>query len=231
MDYDRRVLSGQRRRLRGVRLISVLAGVAFLLGLPLFGYFAGAVDTFPGEVSVSNWVQSRRTPWLDFVMKAISLPGILAIAGPLVLVTSTALYIKGWRAEGVLISAAAVAGRLVTFGLKEAIGRPRPSEGLVQVLQDADGYSFPSGHVMHYVVFLGTLAVILTMRVKTGLALRFTQVALVVAVIAIAYSRIYLGTHWAGDVIGGYVFGAAVVIGAVAVWRRWTDGRTRSTGR
>ena len=205
--------------------------LAFLIGLGVFAYFASVVGTFPGEVRASTWVQSLGTPWLDTVMKAVSSPGGLAIAGPIVLVASAGLYAKGWRSESILILASAGVGRLASFGLKEMVTRPRPPEDLVRVLQETDSYSFPSGHAMHYAVFLGTLAVILAIRMNPGPTLRAIQAMLLLALLAIGLSRIYLGMHWAGDVVGGYAFGAGVVIVAIWVWSRWTRGRHESASR
>ena len=109
--------------------------------------------------------------------------------------------------------------------LKMLIARPRPSVDLVQVIEPTDGYSFPSGHVMYYVVFLGTLTFILLTEMESGLGRRIALGALVLALASIGLSRIYLGVHWLGDVVGGYVFGAVVTAGAIWIWRRWRRGR------
>ena len=204
-------------------LVHVAVGIGFLLGLAAFAYFAHAVDNFPGELGASTWVQSWRTSWLDTLMKAISVPGLLPVAAPVLLLASAALYLKGWRAESLLVLGSTVAGRVLSLALKEVVARPRPSEGLVQVLREADGYSFPSGHAMHYAAFLGALAVVLAIRIRPGIALWASQLTLAVALAAIGLSRIYLGAHWFGDVVGGYAFGAVVVGVSLWLWR----GRTR----
>ena len=198
-----------------------LSGV-YLAGL---GIFAKVVANFPWEVTVSAWVQSRPTPWLDAVMEAVSLPGVLVLAAPMVALTAVVLYIKGWRGEAVLIVATTVAGRLITLVVKELVGRPRPTDDVVRVLQEASSNSFPSGHVMHAMVFLGALAVILAIQPRPGATLRTAQVVL--ALLATGASRIYLGAHWLGDVVGGYAIGSAVVAASVWVWRRSARGRSQ----
>ena len=195
--------------------------VVILAALGVFAYFASVVVNFPGEVGVSTWMQSWRAPWIDNLMKVISLPGILVVAVPMVILTSLALYLKGWRAESLLVLATAVGGRLIAIGLKEAVERPRPHDGLVQVLQEVDGYSFPSGHVMHYAVFFGILAVIAATRIGPGRGRNLTYGALALLLAAIGISRIYLGVHQLGDVVAGYAFGALVVAGAAWLWFRW----------
>ena len=143
---------------------------AFLIGLGVFAYFASVVVNFPGEVSASTWVQSWRSSWLDAVTKATYLPGTLQAAIPLVLLTSAAFFVKGMRAESALILTTSVLGQLITFVLKELVARPRPSSDLVQVLQQTNSFSFPSGHATFYIVFLGTLVFILSMNMRAGSA-------------------------------------------------------------
>ena len=202
---------------------------AFLIGLGVFAYFASTVSHFPGEVSASTWVQSWRASWLDALTKAVSLPGVLAVAVPMVLLASAVLYLRGWRVEGALLLMATIGGHLIGVALKEMISRTRPPDELVQVLQGSDSYSFPSGHVMHYVVFFGTLVFILTMRMNPGVGLRLAQGGFVLGLLAIGLARIYLGAHWLSDVVAGYAFGAAVMVGALWLGSRWMAWSGRST--
>jgi undecaprenyl-diphosphatase len=187
---------------------SVATGVLFIIGLVVFGYFASTVESFPGEARSSTWVQSWRTSWLDTAMKAVSWPGALPVAAPIVLALSIGAYARGWRAEAVLI-------------LKEMIARPRPTDSVVQVLQETSGYSFPSGHAMHHAVLFGIVLVVLTGRMGPRAVVWTAGVALTIALLVMGISRMYLGMHWLGDVVGGYAFGAAVVMVAMWVWGSW----------
>ena len=207
-----------------------LAG-AILLALGAFAYLASVTVSFPGEASVSRWVQSWRAPWLDTLMEVISIPGVLAVAGPMVLLTAVLLYLKGWRQESILIFSTSVAGRLITLALKELVGRARPAGDVAQSLQEAGGYAFPSGHVMHFTVFLGALAAVVTIRVGSRLTQRLAVAIILLALAAVGLSRIYLGVHLLGDVLGGYVFGAATVWCAVWLWNRWNGRGTREAVR
>ncbi len=198
-----------------------MAAVTYLVALGVFAYFAAVVVNFPWEVTVSTTVQSWQSAWLDTTMKAVSELGVLEIAGPLVAITAVALFIAGWRAESILMVLTPSAGRLVTLVVKEIVDRPRPSESVVQVLQEATSASFPSGHVVNSVVYLGALAVVLNLRLRPSLSLRTAQALIVALVLATGLSRIYLGMHWLGDVVGGFAFGAAVVAAAVWIWRAW----------
>ena len=206
---------------RSPKLTWAVAGAAYLLALGVFAYFASVVVNFPWEVTVSTTVQSWQSAWLDATMKGVSELGVLRVAAPLVAITAVALFIAGWRAESIFMLLTPSAGRLVTFAVKEIVDRPRPSESVVQVLQDATSASFPSGHAVNSVVYLGALAVVLTLRLRSGRRLRTAQALIVALVLATGLSRIYLGMHWLGDVVGGFAFGAAVVAAAVWTWRVW----------
>ena len=206
----------------------------FIVGLSLaaltaFGYMASVVDHFPGEVDVSTWVQSWRTDWLDAVMKAVSAAGDELVAVAIVLLVTLALLIRGLRWEAGLIIGATVSGYAVRTAVKLAVARPRPTSALVEVVEQTDGYSFPSGHVIHYVVLLGTLAFILSRVMKPGTARWPIFVATAFALMIVGLSRIYLGVHWLGDVIAGYAFGAVVVASSVRTWQRWSGGREHNT--
>ncbi len=198
-----------------------MAAVTYLVALGVFAYFAAVVVNFPWEVTVSTTVQSWQSAWLDTTMKAISDLGVLVVAAPLVAITAVALFIAGWRAESIFMVLTPSAGRLVTLFVKEIVDRPRPSESVVHVLQDAASASFPSGHVVNSVVYLGALAIVLNLRLRPSRRLRTAQALMVALVLATGLSRIYMGMHWLGDVVGGFAFGAAIVAAAVWIWRVW----------
>ncbi len=119
------------------KLTWVAAGATYLVALGVFSYFAAVVVNFPWEVTVSTTVQSWQSAWLDTTMEAVSELGVLGVAAPLVAITALALFIVSWRAESIFLVLTSSAGRLVTLVVKEIVDRPRPSESVVQILQDA----------------------------------------------------------------------------------------------
>ena len=193
---------------------------AYLAGLGLFAYAARDADPFPGELTVTLWVQSWRSPWLDTVMTTISAPGFRNTALPLVGLTAAVLFLRGERRGSLLVLAVISVTGAVNHTVRVLVARPRPTDDLVEIVRELGGSSFPSGHVMHYVVMLGMLGFVSTQRMP-GTGRWLARGALVLPLVAIGVSRIYLGAHWPGDVVAGYAFGAAIAAGAVALWQRW----------
>jgi undecaprenyl-diphosphatase len=106
--------------------------------------------------------------------------------------------------------------------LKPVVGRLRPCHALegVRLLVDGCGgrNGFPSNHAANAGAAAAALGVFLpgSLRVTVPLAL------------LVAWSRVYVGVHYPGDVAAGLVFGAAVgVLLAVGLRRRFG----LSTGR
>lgn len=129
-----------------------------------------------------------------------------------------------WRARAGLV-ALLLACVLIDLGgahlIKEFVQRPRPSHeaDLASAIHLVDGrrggaFSFVSTHATYAFTLAAFAATYLRRRRLT--VLLFLWAALV------GYSRIYLGLHFPGDVLGGAVWGAAVVLGV-----RWLVGRVQ----
>ena len=105
---------------------------------------------------------------------------------------------------GELMRLDALAYRLVVVlnqALKFVVQRPRP-DGFR--LAEVGGYSFPSGHSMAAMAFFGLLVWIVwhyerDRRMRWGLAAAFSLV-----IVMVGLSRVYLGVHYASDVVAGF---------------------------
>ena len=73
------------------------------------------------------------------------------------------------------------------------------------------GYSIPSGHVMAYIAYLGLL---FSFGVNLFQGRHWWRTILLIVsaafVVLIGPSRVYLGDHWASDVIGAYLIGGVL---------------------
>jgi undecaprenyl-diphosphatase len=128
-----------------------------------------------------------------------------------------------------------ISGDLLTAIVKGIVARPRPTPDLIAVYRAVSGYSFPSGHVLHYVVFFGALGYLglRTLR-RTPSEQRWRRLALfgLLAVcsgliLLVGASRLFLGAHWPTDVLGGYVLGSAWLLLLIASQRSWLRVQTK----
>ncbi|HET6658222.1 MAG TPA: phosphatase PAP2 family protein [Gaiellaceae bacterium] len=114
---------------------------------------------------------------------------------------------------------------LLALAVKAGVERPRPTRTIPQAdpLMGASGWSFPSGHAA--TAFAGAVA--LTYLWRRGAPLFFLLAA------AIAFSRVYVGVHYPGDVVAGAALGTVVGLAWVAALRlprRSAEARQRSGG-
>lgn len=88
--------------------------------------------------------------------------------------------------------------------LKSIIARPRPQ--VLRLVQE-NGYSFPSGHSMVSMGFYGFLIYLIHIKIKNKKIKYPLIILLSTLILLIGMSRIYLGAHYATDVIGGWIIG------------------------
>ena len=176
---------------------------------------AWVYPTFPGDRGAMEGLlawQVQRDGWLDTAALAVtSLGGWIAamvmMAGLLLF-----LLVRGRRVDALVVL---LSGVPLLFGLllKELVGRARPDLWLTG--PEPSGLSFPSGHATFAMVFGGILIVLVGEAVSSAPARRAIQLFLILLILAIGASRVYLGVHWPSDVVGGYLFGGAALLGLV----------------
>ncbi|WP_155059192.1 phosphatase PAP2 family protein [Streptomyces blattellae] len=139
-----------------------------------------------------------------------------------VLCTAVVLWLM-WRLRdwwtALWLAATVALGTLVQQSLKAAVGRARPV--WPDPVDSAHYAAFPSGHAMTATVVCGLL---LWLLIHYGAGRTVWRTAVAVAVISVAgvgLTRVWLGVHWASDVVGGWLLGATLVALAVLVHRRW----------
>lgn len=144
-----------------------------------------------------------RTP---FGVQIFSLVTDLGGALVVVAVMLAALYLlwkgKRWAyAVGLMVSLGG--GMATSTILKALVERPRPPLFFHAIFET--DYSFPSSHATAAVAlyaFLAYSAWKLDLKFRSAWIVLFS-----VVILAVGFSRVYLGVHYPSDVLGGYVVG------------------------
>lgn len=144
------------------------------------------------------FVENLRFSWLTPIMEGFS-----AIATPvtlLVMLLCIAAFAPG-RRPGWCCACNLALVVVLNQVLKFIIQRPRP-DGFRLV--DVSGYSFPSGHSMVSMAFFGLL-IWLVWKYEPDIRKRkLICISLAAVIVMMGISRIYLGVHYATDVLAGF---------------------------
>jgi len=223
------------------RRAGMAAGVAAALGIT-FVVLALAMQRAEGtaiDVAVTMLVQRIDDPLFARLMVAVSSLGYAPWSWAIFWAATIGLLVAGFRREALLVLATHGIGVLVAF-VKLLVERPRPTAEVVRVLSQVGEFSFPSGHVASYVSFFGLLFFFAYALFKRSWWRTAALVLLGLPIGLVGVSRIYLGHHWASDVVGGYALGLTYLLILIEVdrlliapssawWRRRSDDRMRST--
>ncbi len=135
-----------------------------------------------------------------------------------------ALAGRRWLAA-LFLFLAGFTGVLIPDAIKLLVARPRPAADLVWVLDPQQNYGFPSGTAFLSIVLLGMIGYLIW-RPRRSSAIVVLGV-LPLLVLLIGLSRVYVGEHWATDVLGGWLFGGAWLLVLVTAHRWWVFRRAK----
>jgi len=119
------------------------------------------------------------------------------------------------RRFGLAVYFAAVtsAGGLLNQALKAMMRRDRPTGSTMPL---PESFAFPSGHTFGSIVCYGMCAYVLLRLAPTRRDPLIVALACFI-VLAIGTSRVVIGVHFPGDVIGGFASGGAWLAACIGV--------------
>lgn len=165
------------------------------------------------DIRLFLWLNSLHNDFFDSIMNFVSghmewLPLYLILLGLII-------YKYKWKSIWIILSiviAIALADLVSTRIFKEQIQRLRPSHnpdlaGKVHLVKNYTGglYGFVSSHAANSFC----LAVIIIRLFHN----RLIRIIMLTYAIIVSYSRIYLGVHYPGDIIGGALLGTLIATG------------------
>ncbi|HEY9602428.1 MAG TPA: phosphatase PAP2 family protein [Allocoleopsis sp.] len=194
-------------------LLLLLLGV----GLPLLVFEQLAVIVwrneggFPWDKSILLSIHATATPQLDRIAVTVTkLGGFKGLFLVAIVISLVLLYRRQWRSLTYWLIALS-GSRLLETQAKEFLHRVRPT--LWESLSPKLSYSFPSGHAVASMTLVAAL-VILTWGTRwCGLILALGSAF----VVAIAWTRLYLGVHFPSDILAGWMAALAWAIGVSLV--------------
>lgn len=158
------------------------------------------------DSKILEWVHSFSTTFMDKFAVTISNAGSAEVVVLLTLVIVGYLASKKRRRNAALVCFGVGGAAVTNVILKMLFQRERPE--LWPHLVTESGYSFPSGHAMASSALAFSLVFILW-HTKW----RWVSILLAgVYVVAIGFSRLYLGVHYPSDIVAGWCVSFAWVL-------------------
>lgn len=193
-----------KKKVAGISLGLVVVVLCFFACLALFLFIADEM-VLENENSLDFWafkelahITSEATTKL---MVAITFFGSSYFLLPAYSILVLFFLFKKNRRLSINISAIGITSTIILFSLKYIFHRHRPADPLVQ---NVNGFSFPSGHSFSSFTFFGLLIYILW-NTKMNKPLRWVlSVFFFLCALSIAFSRVYLHVHYASDVVAGF---------------------------
>jgi membrane-associated phospholipid phosphatase len=177
-----------------------------------FAVSAGIVGMYLADmfVTMDRVVYSLLAHWQTDLFTAI-MAGITNMGGSEGLVPLGALlvvgaFVRGLRIEAIILLMTLVGGDILSDFAKDTFNRPRPV-GL-NLIELPDSAAFPSGHAMVGGAFYMMLAFMISRRLSDRPYAGWLVSLPILLLALISISRVYLGVHYASDVIAGLSFGA-----------------------
>lgn len=187
-------------------ILGIVLFVAFLIDMVLV--ISGGTVAF--DQMVYDFL--FRGDGLTDIMKFITLAGedltIIAIS-------LCALVLINDKFKATFVPASALSISIINTILKVIIKRARP---LKIALIVESGYSFPSGHSITAIVFYGFIAYLIVNLTESQFKRKYIVAFFSALVLAIGLSRIYLGVHFATDVLGGFLLGGTYLVAFISFY-------------
>jgi len=196
--------------------------LATLLAFAALSAAAGAGLLQEVDTRLLRLAQARSSAALDELGSALSVPGRAEVSAAALAALALWLRLKGRGRLGIRLLVALVVTTVVEIMVKFLVPQaPVPGEaGRVpdpSIVDFDTPYPYPSGHMLRAFLLLGAVVALWPNRAA--------RLAAGLALFGAAWARVYLGTHWPSDVVGGALLGLAGLL-----WAFGTEGSGKAGG-
>jgi undecaprenyl-diphosphatase len=217
------ILQGRRRELGLILGFAIVAGLILGFGLLTEEVLEGDTEAFDRVVAAAmrsdGADQPIGPPWLEEFARDITALGSYAFLGILTFGVIGYFLLTRRRALAALVAASVLGGVAISNLLKIVFDRDRPDlPSSVRVFTA----SFPSGHATLSAISFLTLGALLAQTSPDPRVKSFFAIFAIILTVAVGTSRVYLGVHFASDVLAGWCVGGAwaLLCWMVASWLR-----------
>lgn len=202
------------RRVESRALLLVFASAG-----ALWGFFNVASEVMEGDTQAfdrrlllllrnpANPADPIGSRALEEAMRDVTALGGFTVITLVTLIAVTAFLIHRRPRHALIMGLTVGLANISSNVLKSAYGRPRPD--LVPHGSYVYSASFPSGHsTLSAAMYLTLAMLIASLEPHRGTKV-MVYVLAGLMVLAIGFSRVYLGVHWPSDVLAGWSLGAA----------------------
>jgi undecaprenyl-diphosphatase len=179
--------------------------LAAVIVLALFAVLADEVregGTQGFDDAVRMTVYGVASPRATAILHAVTQLGSPLFLLPMTIVASL-IFLHVRRIRGAILLTVTMLGvTLLNWILKGIFQRPRPLPFFGLTMPTSS--SFPSGHSLASFCFYGALGALVAARIRARWLRWTVRAAAGVVIACVGFTRIYLGVHYASDVIAGY---------------------------
>lgn len=171
-------------------LVIFLIVIIFLLKMDKLSWLDDTIYNF-----ISLFICQEFTNFFKFITNFASFTYIT------IFIILIFIFVKD-KKIGILVAVNSINGMIINRILKSIFVRSRPD--VVKLIKQG-GYSFPSGHAMASMTFYGILIYLIY---KSNINKKLKCILIIILsilILLIGISRIYLGVHYASDIIAGYI--------------------------